>query len=329
VRASFSKEERLLAPIQETGSDGDPVYEYLRQIENKKNRHERVRQLYVAATRARQRLHLLGHVAVTAKGEPRADSRSMLFDLYPALTSAEAKEFATCAVNAPVDAIEQPVPLSYLRRLPAAWAPPAIPAPVEWRATDAPSVEIQDPSFEWVGDSLRFVGTVVHAFLQRMTGAGCRIPPPASLRRALAHAGVPLADLDWTAQLVREALERTQKSERGRWILQVHTQSRSEYSIAGVLDGRVVRGTVDRTFVDEDGVRWIIDFKTSAHEGGGLGEFLDDQQRRYRDQLERYARLLQPLGQPVRLGLYFPLLDAWREWRPAIVSSSSPSKPWA
>jgi len=73
--------------------------------------------------------------------------------------------------------------------------------------------------------------------------------------------------------------------------------------------------TVDRTFVD-NGVRWIIDFKTSAHEGGSLRAFLDEQQRRYRDQMERYARILAPLGEPVRLGLYFPLLDEWREWAP-------------
>ena len=77
-----------------------------------------------------------------------------------------------------------------------------------------------------------------------------------------------------------------------------------------------MRGLVDRTFIDEDGVRWIIDFKTSSHEGGGLEAFLEEQQRRYCDQLERYARLFAPQGRPVRLGLYFPLLDGWREWAP-------------
>jgi ATP-dependent exoDNAse (exonuclease V) beta subunit len=84
----------------------------------------------------------------------------------------------------------------------------------------------------------------------------------------------------------------------------------------GVIDGDILRGLVDRTFIDANGTRWIVDYKTSAHEGGGLQEFLDDQQRRYRDQLERYARLLAPLGRPIRLGLYFPLLDEWREWAP-------------
>jgi ATP-dependent exoDNAse (exonuclease V) beta subunit len=72
---------------------------------------------------------------------------------------------------------------------------------------------------------------------------------------------------------------------------------------------------IDRTFVDADGVRWIVDYKTSRHEGAGLEEFLDREQERYRPQLERYAALMRKLGpEPVRLGLYFPLLEAWREW---------------
>jgi ATP-dependent exoDNAse (exonuclease V) beta subunit len=103
--------------------------------------------------------------------------------------------------------------------------------------------------------------------------------------------------------------------------LEPHEDSHSEYAVTGVVNGEVVRGLVDRTFID-NGVRWIIDFKTSEHEGGGMEEFLDEQQRRYRDQMERYARILGLLGNPVRLGLYFPLLDEWREWSPEQTSDA-------
>ena len=90
---------------------------------------------------------------------------------------------------------------------------------------------------------------------------------------------------------------------------------------------------IDRTFVDEEGVRWIIDYKTSRHEGGDIAAFFDNERERYRGQLERYARLMRagsapqedslrsvPQGdllrsaQRIRLGLYFPLLGGWREW---------------
>ena len=41
----------------------------------------------------------------------------------------------------------------------------------------------------------------------------------------------------------------------------------------------------------------------------------DREQERYRGQLERYAAVLKKLdARPIPLGLYFPLLDGWREW---------------
>jgi hypothetical protein len=102
---------------------------------------------------------------------------------------------------------------------------------------------------------------------------------------------------------------------RGRWILEARAEAECEMRVAGLLDGRLVEATIDRTFVDEQGVRWIIDYKTSEHQGGDLEVFLDNEQSRYREQLERYARLLfRQDPRPIRLGLYFPLLGGWREW---------------
>jgi ATP-dependent exoDNAse (exonuclease V) beta subunit len=75
-----------------------------------------------------------------------------------------------------------------------------------------------------------------------------------------------------------------------------------------------VNAVIDRTFVDAQGTRWIVDFKTSPHEGGNREAFLDEEAKRYTAQLQRYAHLARSLGpEPVRAGLYFPLLSAWRE----------------
>jgi hypothetical protein len=65
------------------------------------------------------------------------------------------------------------------------------------------------------------------------------------------------------------------------------------------------------------GIRWIVDFKTGSHEGGAVETFLDSEVERYRPQLARYAQLMRGVSaEPVRVGLYFPLLGAWREWEP-------------
>jgi ATP-dependent exoDNAse (exonuclease V) beta subunit len=74
---------------------------------------------------------------------------------------------------------------------------------------------------------------------------------------------------------------------------------------------------IDRCFVDTDGSRWIIDFKTSSHEGGDLDSFLQQELERYRPQLEQYVALAAQLGpEPVRAALYFPLLGEFREMPP-------------
>ena len=71
-----------------------------------------------------------------------------------------------------------------------------------------------------------------------------------------------------------------------------HGSAQSELALTGVVDSGLVSIVIDRTFVDATGVRWIVDYKTSSHEGAGLDEFLDNERERYRGQLERYAQLM-------------------------------------
>ena len=71
---------------------------------------------------------------------------------------------------------------------------------------------------------------------------------------------------------------------------------------------------MDRSFIAADGTRWVIDYKTSRHEGADLEGFLAQELERYRPQLTTYAALARGLGpEPVRAALYFPLIGAFRE----------------
>jgi len=172
-----------------------------------------------------------------------------------------------------------------------------------------------------VDETRRHIGTVVHAALQALA-ATAELPSRGWIEsRAklysgqLRRHGVPERDLERAAADVVEALSRTVEDERGRWILsRENRQAGSELALTGMSGGRLTNVVVDRSFVDRQGTRWVIDFKTSAHEGGGLEEFLDQQLERYRGQLETYAALARGLGpEPVRAALYFPLLGAFRE----------------
>ena len=93
---------------------------------------------------------------------------------------------------------------------------------------------------------------------------GSRARP--ALRGALAEEGVPPAEQDAALERVARAVATSIGSTRGRWLFaQQHANARSEFALTTLEDRRLLRIVVDRTFVDEAGVRWIVDFKTSAH----------------------------------------------------------------
>ena len=113
---------------------------------------------------------------------------------------------------------------------------------------------------------------------------------------------------------VCEALTGMLEHTVARWTLAPHNEARCELALSAAFESRTVHVVIDRTFIDEQGTRWIIDYKTSAHEGAGVEAFLDNEVERYRGQLELYERVmrLQDPSRRIRLGLYFPLLPAWR-----------------
>ena len=81
------------------------------------------------------------------------------------------------------------------------------------------------------------------------------------------------------------------------------------------MDEQLVSIVIDRVRIDDDGNHWIIDYKTSAHEGGDLDGFIDQEAERYASQLARYAHVYANYAgaERVRKALYFPLMQRFRE----------------
>jgi ATP-dependent helicase/nuclease subunit A len=298
----------LLAPIDETGGDKEPLYQYVRQLDREAEDIEAGRLFYVAATRAESRLHLLGCVKVDEDGVVKMPSRRSLLGLAWAAVGERVR--LPAAVSAAE--VEASLPVGELRRLPSDFVMPEIPAGAEWAAPEEGREE-EGPPFDWAKERVRLAGIVVHAWLQRIAGdelRGWDAKRIDSLRERfvadLRQRGVAPGDLAHAAGIVVSALKNALADERGRWLLGPHPQARSEYR----LRNRERRFRIDRFFVDTHGVKWVVDYKTSEHEGGGLEVFLDQQRERYASQLDGYA---QALG-GARRGLYFPLQKGWREW---------------
>jgi ATP-dependent exoDNAse (exonuclease V) beta subunit len=208
-----------------------------------------------------------------------------------------------------------------LYRLPTDWSSGSC-TPFMPGASLATAPREDTPVFDWAGETARRVGSLVHAELQRMdlerSDEAAIVAREAHFKRWLSRSGVPDERLHDAGARVIAALIGVHRDPRGRWILRKYNRDDfREYAVSGRWSGEVVRAVFDRTFVDEHGVRWVIDYKTSQHTGGGLTEFLEREVERYRPQLQRYAMLASKMGaEPVRVGLYFPLMRAWREWAP-------------
>ena len=308
----------IVAPAPTIGEEGGgELSSFLAGLLTTRARHERTRLMYVAATRARQTLYLSGAPKIRSGGRLDPEPRTLLACLWPAL--AERFQVQAAPVDcAPTAQRAQALPL---RRLSDAWRAPQVPATAQLPHLPLERASIEPPEFSWVGETQRHIGTVVHALLARVadapalpTGEQLEAQRDAVLRQ-LRREGVPEREQAEAANLVLTALARTVADERGRWILGAgHREAHSELALTGVTAGRLRSVVIDRCFVDDTGTRWVIDYKTSRHEGGGLESFLDQEMQRYQGQLSGYLALARALGpQPVRAALYFPLLGALRE----------------
>jgi ATP-dependent exoDNAse (exonuclease V) beta subunit len=313
----------LMAPIRvrdAADDEHDAINRFIEGLHKERTRAERARLAYVALTRARRSLHLYLHPRqreTQGNLEFSADSRSLLHSLWPAI--------GDVIDDLPViraEAVDEPATPSQLRqRLTRRFTPPAPPPDVGARGELVPlATEEEEIEFSWVRQTARRIGTVVHEVLEKFGG----MPLPAigdlprlrtRLESRLQALGVEPEAARAGAERALAALRATLTDARGRWLFDPsHRDARSELELTGLRGGLIINAVIDRTFVDAAGIRWVVDFKTSPHEGGNLQAFLDEEARRYESQLQRYAHLARELGpEPVRAGLYFPLLAAWRE----------------
>ena len=223
--------------------------------------------------------------------------------------------------DAPADAIAEPerMPIhDVLHRLPAGFPLPKAPASVKWTGPDEGRQE-EEIEFSWAGETARHIGTVVHRWLQRIADDELRNWDAKRVdglktrfAKELERRGVPSRDLKASTEFVTTALRNSIQDQRGQWVLGPHPEARSEHRIRVTGAAGTSTYIVDRIFCTVEDVRWIVDYKTSSHEGADVEAFLEREKERYRTQLERYAAALGTGSSS--LGLYFPLLAGWREW---------------
>ena len=318
VAGADGAEHLLVAPLRaRDGSAGaEPsAYDYLKKLEAERAAHEDERLLYVAATRAIRRLHLVGVAVADARKDdglrPPANG-TLLKLLWPgvaqpcfaaALAADQAPPTASGAVD-PATFVPPLVRLACVATPDALRQPPAAP-----RAAANPLAVEALPA----GLSLEAsVGTLVHRVLELVAKEGLAAWPaarlaglPAAWQRWLRTQGHDPAAAEQGTDEALAAVGRALASDTGRWLFADHRQAGAEQAWSSLNDdGIVLNHVIDRTFV-ADGCRWIIDYKTVRLPVAELAQ----RAVAYRPQLERYAGLFAGEGLPLRLAIYFPWQD--------------------
>ncbi|MEM8815681.1 MAG: UvrD-helicase domain-containing protein, partial [Pseudomonadota bacterium] len=286
---------RLLAPVGPKAEvEKDPLHQFIRATAAKRDRLETGRLLYVACTRARKSLHLVGNVRMSEDGDEvkPPDPRSLLSLLWASI--AEDVCASRRSADVPEDDDGAVLVSPVLRRFDSPWSVPELQmlSPTGLRRSRPGSNA--DVGYEWVGADARLAGTVVHRWLQHVARGRAELEgfSNASGRACIdgwLHELVPSVDSRaGVARRVREALETMSDDDQGQWLLT--GDGYAELSLTGIVDGELQTGVIDRVRID-GATHWIVDYKTSSHEGGNLEGFLLAQSERYGDQLRRYKSL--------------------------------------
>lgn len=335
----------VMAPIDQSGQDSSLLAGLLRRFDQTKSANELARVLYVAVTRAKAQLHLFGSINFkeSEKENKIAPNRGSLLEaLWPCVKS----EFeALCYAYETSESDEKAEHiLPKVSRLPLERKP--FSAFMDFKAYKSPIIESE--GFEspiLVAESVDAatnssqntheqallnteVGNLVHAVLEQMVHDGiehwhseeveARKP---IYQQWLQQKGLSSDLLEQGVQRVMRSLNNAVQNPMVCWALEFnHQASKTEYPLTS-FDSEtqtVLNHIVDRTYLDEHGIRWIIDYKTSAFEGDKqqIRAFIEQKITEYRPQLARYGALFDQLDGGARSQkwvLYFSDLDRWVE----------------
>ncbi len=288
-------EDLLIAPLKSVESASpDPVYQYLRYIDQQKAESELQRLLYVAVTRAKSNLFLTWTVKPTEEKAYLPAGGSFLALLWPHLDKTQLNK-------APALSLSTIKKEKYYRRL------PRLSEPLNYlsdrivleKTRDAPLLESR---------MIRNVGILLHRLLIQI----CQTSLPVwqqqqkedqenHWKMVLQGLGTPHALLSKGVDLVERVLHQTLQDVRGKPLLSVYTHSKTNYPVTLFKNKRMQHVVIDRWFVDEAGQHWLVLFK--------MGEVPLDLSGYFKS-LFSCARVLFPtVLQSVMLGVYFPFVS--------------------
>ncbi len=311
----------MLGPIKPRAREGhDPISRYLGLREKRRGDYEVDRLLYVAATRAKQRLHLVAELSVKDGAVAKPASGSLLGRLWSSWPSVEVPPDVQQS-----DPAVPPIPAhrgsDLLRReLTALSAQSDRAREGLTRMTELGAGYTQAYAWPATKSHERVLGTLVHAWLDHLGRHSGRDWSVDKLREQRGRIelqcrqiGLPQEQIVDSAQEVLETLLAMMTNERGQDLL-LRLDARREWALLDT-EGKV--SVLDLAISEKTG--WlVVDYKTGrpamdeSREAFGVRMLA-----RYAAQLARYCEQVSALdGRPARAALYFPRDDLWFDFDP-------------
>ena len=282
---------------------------YLKKIEAEKSYDEMKRLLYVAITRAKRTVHLMARLVVKNNEVVSPSRRSFLGMLWP-LNQAE---FTSSLSDAQSEKTIEVEPFVY-ERLPLDQFEWLQPLPLQEKINTFDTVVWAMPN-----EFARIVGIVFHEILQSIGDIGIEQwsldtwnERQTFYQKRLRQWQLSAAEINHGMTLIDDSMKNLIKDSRAIWLLSnKHRFIRQEYALSTKSNGTLVNIMIDRTFIDHDNVRWIIDYKTTLH-------FENDHRKleQYKSQLELYQSVMEKFdtAHPIKKGIYFPMKGQWLDF---------------
>lgn len=343
-RLNANGQNRLFLTTQTAvGNEENKLYGLMRYEQQQKNLLEDTRLLYIAVTRARTSALLLGTVSEDSKGEYQPPKSCLLSRIWPQLdsggfnlekinlTEEEKQLFYGDVTDEKASGGNLFPEVTPIKRFGSA---------LELNATELNSLnqtidkyssapiteesgqEIQKKSaataeaFEHDNALASAIGILIHSSLESYTVSNEKnlwLEKLSSqrnfwrlyLRQHLDNE----AELDAILDDVQTTIKSNTSNKDLAWIFdEKGIEAQSELAITNQHNRLYI---IDRTLIDKDGVRWIIDFKTGSSNASQSSEaFIQTMKERYKSQLVNYGNLFTQLeSRKTKLALYLTSIE--------------------
>lgn len=297
------------------GATKDSIYQYIYELHKAKLDYELSRLLYVATTRAKNNLYLFFNIDKNSQNEYSLPHGSFLHKLWPMIKNT-ANEIININSDITQDYLKNTIPKRVIKRFVPTWINHII------DKTQKLYVHQQIDGFRINNQTPKLIGIITHLILQQISQFGINwwqarplIEQKQYLRQQVKLHKVLVNDHELAVNHIFTSIKQMLNDQRGIWILHAHKNGQSELSLTTYVDDQIEDLRIDRTFIDDHNVRWIIDYKTTTFTQDDLSQFLIDEQEKYLSKMQKYAQAMHLLEKrEIKLGLYFPALPAWHEW---------------